>query len=311
MISRSKASEAYNVLNRIGDNCALKGTVKIHVSDEKGNPVGIMDLYEGVQIGRGVEGDSFLNLSLDSAKEIFSRLAAGDSSFKIAKIAFGNAGHSSTDSRIAVPPVESDTSLESLNSIMTSLDATDSEWFTRLEDGVAKRLVYIEKDIIADHISYGEEGNQFIVRVPISYEEFNYHDDAADRENQLAPFEGSRITYQYVKDGVINTVGNIDPTTLDKLPGVDHTEVFTYTDGDGNTVFTMRNGLAPDGTIDTTNGGVRPQEISEILLTTDIVGDGTTEPYRKLAASRMTSGLLAFPQGFQFTYEWTLTWNFN
>ncbi len=311
MISKSKATETYNMLNSIGDSGAVKGTVKIHVSDSEGNPVGIMDLFEGVQIGRGLDGDSFMNKSLNTAKEIFSRLAAGDNTYRIAKIAFGNAGHNPDNPKIASEPSESDLTLESLNSIVSSLDdPVDTNWFIRTENSVAKRLVYIEKDIIADdHVTYGPDGNQFIVRVPISYDEFNYHTDTVDRSNELTPLEDNLVTYKFIKDGVINTVGNIDPATGNPLAGVDHTEIITDTDGNGDAVYKFKNGLVA-GEVDTTNGGSRPQEISEILLTTDVVGDGVTEPYRKLAASRMTSGLLSFPEGFQFTYEWTLTWNF-
>jgi len=309
MISRNKAAETYAALNRISDGAALKGTVKIHVSDKDGNSVGIMDLFEGYQIGGGVEEDSFLNKSLNTAKEIFSKLAAGNVDYKIAKIAFGNAGHSISNPKVAVPATEDDTTLQSLIAIKTSLENTDSNvWFLRDENGVNHRMVYIEKDILPEHISYGENGNQFIVRVPISYDEFNMH-QGADPTDELQPYVLDLISYKYIKDGVEYLVGDVDPATGDATNGADFTEVKIGDDGSGNVTYRFRNGYAPDGSIDVTDGGIRPQEISEILLTTDVITDGSVK--KKLAASRMTSGLLSFPEGFQFTYEWTLTWNFS
>lgn len=307
MISKARAAETYAALNKIEDGGALKGTVKIFVSDAEGNEVGVMDLFEGYQIGRGVDGDSFLNKSLNTAKEIFSKLAAGKTEYKIAKIAFGNAGHSTTNPKVAVDPTEADETLESLNVISSSLDdANDNVWFLRDENGVNHRMVYIEKDILESNISYGAEGNQFIVRVPISYNEFNMH-TGADPLDELQKFEESLIDYKFIKNGTVVHVGDINEA--DGSPVYDVTEITISDDGSGNNVYKFKNGVAPDGSINTTEGGIRPQEISEILLTTDVIDDGVNPP-KKLAASRMTSGLLSFPEGFQFTYEWTLTWNF-
>jgi hypothetical protein len=308
MISNSKAAETYNVINSFGNNVAVRGTVKIYVHDKDGNDVGVMDLFDGVQIGRGIDGDSFLNKSLNTAKEIFSKLAAGNVDYKIAKIAFGNAGHNSTNPKVAVDPLAEDTTLQSLVAIMDSLDNTaESTWFLRDENGANHRMVYIEKDILPENISYGEDGNQFIVRVPISYDEFNLR-EGTDQEDVLAKYVDSLIEYKFIKNGTVYHVGNINEA--DGSPVYDITEVNMTDDGNGNNRFLFKNGLNPDGSINTSEGGFRPQEISEILLTTDIIDDGVNPP-KKLGASRMTSGLLSFPEGFQFTYEWTLTWNFS
>jgi hypothetical protein len=168
-------------------------------------------------------------------------------------------------------------------------------------------MVYIEKDILPENITYGEEGNQFIVRVPISYDEFNLR-IGTDQSDVLSKYDDSIVEYKYVKDGTVYHVGNINEA--DGSPVYDITEVNMTDDGNGNNRFLFKNGVNPDGTINTAEGGIRPQEISEILLTTDIIDDGVNPP-KKLGASRMTSGLLSFPEGFQFTYEWTLTWNFS
>ena len=87
MISQNQAAETQIALNSIKDSGALRGEVKIKVHDKYGNDVGILDMYEGYEIGSGIENDSFLNQSLDTAKVIFSKLAAGNIDYKIAKIA--------------------------------------------------------------------------------------------------------------------------------------------------------------------------------------------------------------------------------
>lgn len=306
MVSTAKASETYNTFSKAGDSLSVKGTVKIHVSDMNGKEVSVIDLYDGVQIGGGVYEDSFLNQSLNTAKTIFSRLASGDIDYKIGKIAFGNAGHNFDNTKQAGAVSADDTELNAAALIRANLGTSDE--FTYMHGGSTYRLVYIEKDILPEHITFGENGNQFIVRVPISFDDFNKRVNG-DNYNLDDPYDTSLLHYKLIADdGSLIYFGNSDADgNVDSSDGETHTEVFTNS---GTTNYTFKNGLDANGNVDATNGGIRPQELSEILLLTDIIGNGTTEPYKKLAASRMTSGLLSFPEGFQFTYEWTLTWNF-
>ena len=305
----SKAKEVSANLNALSEGATLKGTVKIFVTDREGNDVGIMDLYSDVQIGRGMDEDSFLNKSLDTAKIIFSKLAAGKSEYKIARIAFGNAGHNFVSPKIAVDPSEADVELNALSHIRDSIEAgVSSDYFTYSANGTKYRMAYIEKEIVeAQHIRYGEDGNQFIVRVPISYDEFNYR--IGGDSDMATNFDPSLISYDYIDtNGDLVKMGECDSTGT-PVGGATFTEVHATTGTPVN--FLFKNGLDSNGDVDT-NGGTRPQEISEILLLADVIGDGTPgNEYKKYAASRMTSGLLSFPEGFQFTYEWTLTWNFS
>jgi len=314
--NKARAAETYAALNKLENGGSVRGTVRILVSDPLGNEVGVLNLFDGYQFGGGIDGDSFLNKSLEGAKVIFSRLAAGNVDYRIAKIAFGNAGHSSTNPKQASEVLETETSLTSLLAIIDSINAgVSSDYFTRLEDGVKKRLVYIEKDILEENISYGEDGNQFVVRVPINYDDFNRR-VSEDQLDDTQRYEDSLVRYKYIDNGTLYAVGNVntitdssDPNYGEPEDGYDFTEVQVI-DDDGTTRYHFKNGYDENGDINTTSGGIRPQEISEIALLTDIIGEGTAEP-QKLAASKMTSGLLSFPEGFQFTYEWTLTWNFQ
>jgi len=88
----------------------LKGKVNIYVHQPDGETVGVLKLFDGYQIGGGIDVDgAFLNTSLNTAKEVFSRALIGDSRYKIAKIAFGNAGHSIDNPKLAVPATPEDT----------------------------------------------------------------------------------------------------------------------------------------------------------------------------------------------------------
>ncbi len=305
MISTSKAAEAYNVLNKLDDSASLKGTVKIFIHDKEGNDVGVMDLYEGFEIGGGEYNDSFLNQSLNTAKKMFSRLAAGDVDYKIGKIAFGNAGHKFSNTKKAGEVSEEDVELRAAELIRTNL-TNPGEEYTYTFEGNTFRLVYIEKTIGDEHVTFGEDNDQFIVRVPVSFDEFNMRVDDPEATTD-SPYTDALIEYDLIDDGgALIKMGNADSDGV-VVAGKTHTEVLADT---GTTTFLFKNGLDGNGEVSAA-GGYRPQEISEILLLTNIIGNGTTEPYQKLAASRMTSGLLSFPEGFQFTYEWTLTWNFQ
>ncbi len=304
MISAGSAAEKYEILNNMRDGMSLKGTVKILVQDKEGRSVDVLDMYDGFEIGGGSFDDEFLNQSLDTAKKIFSKLAAGDVNYKIGRIAFGNAGHNFTNTKQAGATDAADIELNAAALIRTALGTADE--FTYEDNGNTFRLVYIEKAIGAEHITFGENDNQFIVRVPISFDEFNSRigDPGASTD---ALYVDDLISYDLVDDdGSLIQMGNAD-SDGNATGGATHTEVLAE---NGTSTFLFKNGLDGAGLV-TTAGGYRPQEISEILLLTDIIGAGTPEsPYEKLAASRMTSGLLSFPEGFQFTYEWTLTWNF-
>ncbi len=306
MISQNQAAETQIALNSIKDSGALRGEVKIKVHDKYGNDVGILDMYEGYEIGSGIENDSFLNKSLDTAKIIFSKLAAGKVEYAIAKIAFGNAGHNFGTPKVAVEATEADVGLKSAKEIQLSMAGAAEGHFVYPTGGNSYRMVYIEKDISAENITYGVDGDQFIVRVPISYDEFNYRTGGATGSE--VAYDTDLISYTFIVDDA--TIMRFAGAETNGDATLDQTEIKAWDDG-GTIRYTFKNGLDEDGNIDTLSGGTRPQEISEILLCTNIIGNGTTTDYEKLASSRMTSGLLAFPDGFTFTYEWTLTWNFS
>ena len=303
-------SEKHNASINNKKRLRIKGKVNIYVHQPDGETVGVLELFDGYQIGGGVDTDgAFLNTSLNTAKEVFSKALMGDNRYKIAKIAFGNAGHSIDNHRAAIPATPEDTTLNSLIAIKDSLKNTDKNtWFLRDENGINHRMVYIEKDILPEHVSFGEEGNQIVIRVPISFNDYNKH-QGTDPNDELQPFVSDLIRYDFIdEDGNVIKVGDVDPDTGDAADGYDFTEVKVSDDGNGNTVYRFRNGYAPDGTIDTDNGGSRPQELSEILLTTDIIDDNGEK--KKISIARITSGLLSFPMDFTFTYEWILEWDF-
>lgn len=307
MITKAQANETYSILNSEGIQGGLTGQVKLIIHDELGNTVGVQDLYNGIEVD-----EDMMNQSLDTAKIIFSRLAGGDISYKVAKIAFGNAGHNFDNPKQAVAALSTDEELSASMKIKASLNETADKHFlythTNLDGSTTTyRMVYIEKDILAENITYGANGNQFIVRVPISYDEFNGRvGDATGTEVMYKP---ETVGYRLINTttGDLMTFEGVDASGV---PTGDFSEVYSW-DDNGTRRYTFMNGINSSGVIDTVNGGYRPQEISEILLCADITGDGSVDdPYKKYATSRMTSGLLSFPEGFTFTYEWTLSWNF-
>jgi hypothetical protein len=253
-----------------------------------------------------------VNQTLNTAKVIFSRLAGGDSNYKVAKIAFGNAGHNFDNPKQAIDAQETDEELTASNLIKLSLNETTDKHFlythTNSDSSTSTyRMVYVEKEILPEHITYGADGNQFIVRVPISYDEFNMRVGGA--EDSSVMYDEDLISYDLVNGttGALMQFRGVDNSGAETG---DFTEVYSW-DDNGTRRYLFKNGINASGVIDTANGGDRPQEISEILLCADITGDGTVDaPYKKLATSRMTSGLLSFPEGFTFTYEWTLSWDF-
>ncbi len=307
MITKGQAAETYSILNSEDAKAGLTGRVRLLIHDKEGNTVGAQELYSGFDVD-----DEMMNQSLETAKVIFSRLAGGDANYKIAKIAFGNAGHNFDNSKQAVPAVSTDEELRAATLIKTSMNETADSHFlythTNLDASTTTyRMVYIEKEILPENITYGANGDQFIVRVPIGYEEFNYRVGGATDSSVM--YDDPLISYRLVNDttGALMDFAGVDSSGIETG---DFTEVFSW-DDNGTRRYSFRNGINSSGVIDTANGGDRPQEISEILLCADITGDGTVEnPYKKLATSRMTSGLLSFPEGFTFTYEWTLSWNF-
>lgn len=308
MIDKGKAVETYSALNSLNSNAGLKGTVRLHVYNEKGDAVGVHDIYEGYDVD-----DVMFNTTLNTAKTILSRVAGGDVNYKIAKIAFGNAGHNFSNPKQAVDAVPTDIGLKSAEYIKASLESGDATTHFLYTDSVTTdtyRMVYIEKDILPEHISYGTNGDQFVVRVPISFNEFNHR--TGDATTTDVNYDDPGISYKLINsnDGTVMQFGNTNTDGTPVSPST-QTEVHTWDDS-GTQRYTFKNGLNGSGVIDTTDGGTRPQEISEILLCADITGDGSAnDPYKKLGTSRMTSGLLQFPENFTFTFEWTLTWNFS
>jgi len=307
MITSGQASEVYSILNSEKAKGGLKGTVRLLIHDENGNTVGVQELYSGTDVN-----DEMLNQSLLTAKKIFSRLAGGDMSYKIARIAFGNAGHNFDNQKQAIDALETDVELNAAHLIKNSLNEDSDKHFlythTNQDNSTSTyRLVYIEKEILPAHITYGQDGNQFVVRVPISYDDFNRRVGGAETTD--VNYEQDLVQYKLINDsdGTVMEFDGVDSNG--DLIGA-YTEVHSW-DDNGTRRYIFKNGVDSSGNVDTTNGGDRPQEISEILLCADITGSGTAEsPYEKLSTSRMTSGLLSFPQGFTFTYEWTLSWNF-
>jgi hypothetical protein len=307
MLDKAQAKEAYEVLNSGRAFGGLVGQVNLVVTDPKGRVVDLHSLYDGITVG-----DTMFNTTLNTAKKVFSHAAIGDTNYKIAKIAFGNAGHNFDDPRFPIDPTPDDVELKSAQYIRESLnDADDAKHFLYTDDnGVSHRMVYVEKDIIAsEHISFGENGDQIIITVPMAYDDFNYRVGGANDDTSVR-YQDDLISYDLINDadGSLIQMRNVD---ANGVPEGTDSEIYSWDDS-GTRRYLFKNGLDANGNIDTTNGGYRPQEISEILLLSDITGTGTAEdPYEKLATSRITTGLLTYPAGFSFSFQWILTWNFS
>ena len=306
-MNRVKAKEAASFLSTEKGRMAVRGRVQLRVFDGNNNEVDIGDYFSEEFTG---ESGLIMNQTLDTAKEVFSKVAAGMTDYKIAKIAFGNAGHNFITPKQAVAATSADEELLSIKHIKTSLNDADTTKHFIYQDtgGTNHRMVYVEKDITSEHISFGANDNQLIIEVPISYEDFNLREgDVLTNDTRYqAPF----ISYKTINpaDSTIMEFGNVG---TDGVAEHEFTEVHTW-DDNGTRRYTFKNGVTSSGAINTTDGGDRPQELSEILLSTDIVGAGTAEsPYKKIATSRMTSGLLNFPENFRFLYSWNLSWNFS
>jgi len=307
MITTGYAKQACEALNSEKIKAGLTGEVMLTVRDDMGRIVDVKELYRGVSVD-----DHMVNQTLNTAKIVFSRLAAGMMDYKIAKIAFGNAGHNFDDPRFPVDPVATDVELRASQYIRESLnDADDAKHFLYTDNGgISHRMSYIEKDIVAsEHITFGENGNQCIITVPISYDDFNQRIGGANDDTSVR-YEDDLISYDMINDadGSLIQIRNVD---ANGVPEGTDSEIYSWDDS-GTRRYLFKNGLDANGNIDTTNGGYRPQEVSEILLSTDIIGSGTTDdPYQKLATSRITTGLLTYPAGFSFSFQWILTWDFS
>lgn len=307
MSTQTKAKEIHSFLSTDKGMNSVRGMVELKVYDGAGNQVDTNDAFKETFTG----DDGFIwNQTLETAKKVFSRVAAGDMAYKIGKIAFGNAGHNFSNPKAPIPATVADEELLSIKKIKLSLnDADDAKHFIFQDTGGTNhRMVYIEKDITSEHITYGPNDNQLIINVPISDSEFNARDGASLSND--TKYTDDLISYRAINpaDGTLMEFGNVDASGV-KIK--DFTEVHSW-DDNGTQRFSFKNGLNSSGAIDTANGGYRPQEISEISLSTDIIGDGSAEnPYQKIATSRMTNGLLSFPDDFKFVYSWTLSWDFS
>jgi len=307
MISKAKAKATGDFLSTEKGRSSVKGRVTLRVFNEKNEEVDIGDVFSKEFTG---EDGIIWNQTLETAKKVFSRLAAGKSSYKIGKIAFGNAGHNFDNPKQAIAATIADDELLSIKKIKLSLNEADTAKHFVYQDGggTNHRMVYIEKTITDSHITFGPNDNQLIINVPISYDEFNAREGEATTND--VKFITDLISYQTINpnDNSLMSFANVDNSGV---ATADFTEVHSW-DDNGTQRYTFKNGVTSSGAIDTTNGGMRPQELSEISLSTDIVGTGTAEdPYEKLATSRMTSGLLSFPESFNFVYSWTLSWDFS
>lgn len=301
---KTQALDAIEAVTMASQSNGLRGSVELSVFDGNGNKVDIGDMFAEEW---GPENTIRSNQTLEMSKVVFSRLAAGDNNYAIAKIGFGNAGHNFANNKFAVAPTSADEELQSLKHIRNSLNNADTTKHFLYEDGSAiyHRMVAIEKDILPEHISFGENGNQLIINVPISYEDFNLRTGGANTTD--IPFESPLLEYTTINsvDGTLMEFGNVNTAGV-SVKGF--TEVKAANDN-GTMRYTFKNGLTTAGAIDIANGGQRPQELSEIVLSTAIVGTGTpADPYAKHATSRITSGLLSFPESFSFVYRWTLSW---
>ena len=304
MVSRQQAKTFNKMLNSSKVVGSMKGKVALKVYDDKGKLVDIATIWQGYDID-----DIMFNTSLNTAKEIMAHVMAGDTNYKLAKVAFGNCGHNFDNPKQKVDPTPDDVELKAAELIRKSLEDDNIDDYTYTYNDKKYRISYIEKDITADNISFGPNGNEFIVEVPISFDDFNLR-NGSDQSDETIPFVDSIVSYDLIlSDGTLAKHRNVDSDGNIKDDG-NYTEVLKTTDSNDNTVYRFKNGLNSNGEVDTDNGGIRPQEVSEILLCTNIIGSGTdADPYKKLASSRITSGLLVFPEGFNFVYQWTLSWN--
>jgi len=304
MITKQQAKTFNRMLNSHKVVGGMKGKVALKVYDPQGNLVDIATMWEGYDID-----DIMFNTSLETAKKIMARVMAGDTNYKLAKVAFGNCGHNFDNPKQKVDPTPYDVELKAASLIRQSLEDDSIDDYTYTYNDVKHRIVYLEKDILPENISFGPDGKEFVVEVPITYNDFNLR-NGADQSDETLPFVDSIVSYDIImSDGTLAKHRNVNSDGTIKDDG-NYTEVLKTTDSDDNTVYRFKNGLNSNGEVDTENGGIRPQEISEILLCANITGSGTEEdPYEKLASSRITSGLLVFPEGFNFVYQWTLSWN--
>ena len=313
MISSGQAKEVLNILDTNRGVASLKGSVKLRVKDAEGREVDVHDIANW-----GGDDDGVIdNQTLDTAKIIFSKLAAGQTEYKIAKIMFGNAGHDFTNTKVAVPATSADVELNAISHIRSSLSQPATSHFLYNDGTTDYRMSVVEKDITSSHITFGN-GDQFVVRVPVNFDDFNLR-TGLNQDDAEALFDDNAVAYDFLdaSNEIISVrnvnasgaVVNVPTVPLDATGTVagNASEVNRYDDGTTIT-YNMLNGIDATGVVNTSAGGVRPQEISEILLSAAITEeDGVKQKY---ATSRMTSGLLVFPQGFEFTYEWTLTWTF-
>jgi len=303
MITKAQAQTFNRMLNSSKVVGSMKGKVALKVYDQKGNLVDIVEMWKGYDID-----DVMFNTSLETAKKIMAHVMAGDTNYKLAKVAFGNCGHNFDNPKQKVDPTPTDVELKAAELIKTSLLDDNIDDYTYTYNDVKHRIVYIEKDILTDNVSFGPDGKEFVVEMPISFNDFNLR-NGVDQTDEKIPYVDNIVAYDLVMpDGTLAKMRNVD-SDGNIIDGGNYTEVLKTTDSDDNTVYRFVNGLDSSGAV-TSDGGYRPQEISEILLCANITGDGTdTNPYEKLASSRITSGLLVFPEGFNFVYQWTLSWN--
>ena len=282
----------------------MTGTVGLHILDQNGNKVDYQSLYSGIDGGELVD-----NRTLDTAKVILSRMLAGDSDYKLAKIGFGNAGHNFLNPKSKIDVLAEDTELKVITHIRDSLQLASTSHYLYEDDNTnLHRLSYIEKDILPEHITFGDSGNEFIIRVPITYDDFNRR--VGDATVNTVLFEDNISKFDMIESGgSLVTHRNVDAAGAIVDSGT-NTEVARIDDA-GTIRYKFLNGVDANGDIDTTNHGERPQEVSEIMLCTDIIGDGSSEPYKKLASSITSSGLLSLPESFSFLYEWKLSWSFE
>jgi len=304
MITVGQAKTFNRMLNSSKTVGGMKGKVALKVYDRQGRLVDIQNVWEGYDVA-----DLMFNTSLETAKQIMAHVMAGDTAYKLAKVAFGNCGHDFDNTKKKVDPTTADIELKASELIRKSLEDDNIDDYTYTYNDVEHRIAYVEKDILAGNISFGPDGKEFVVEVPITYNDFNLR-QGADQSDEQSLFVDDSVKYDLIlSDGTLAKHRNVD-SDGNIIDDGTHTEVLKTTDSDDNTVYRFKNGLDSDGNVDTDNGGIRPQEVSEILLSTDIIGSGTdTDPYKKPASSRITSGLLVFPEGFNFVYQWTLSWN--
>jgi len=303
MITRSQAQTFNRMLNSSKVVSGMKGKVALKVYDPKGDLVDIVTMWKGYDVD-----DVMFNTSLETAKKIMAHVMAGDTNYKLAKVAFGNCGHNFDNPKQKVDPTVDDVELKAAELIKTSLLDDNIDDYTYTYNDEKHRIVYIEKDILADNVSFGADGKEFTVEMPIAFNDFNLR-NGTDQTDEKIPYVDSLVAYDLVMpDGTLAKMRNVDADG-NIIDGGNYTEVLKTTDADDNTIYRFINGLDSTGAV-SADGGYRPQEISEILLCANITGSGTDEdPYEKLASSRITSGLLVFPEGFNFVYQWTLSWN--